>query len=80
MTVPTDDDTVSSTTYWEEQRDSDEERNGSYSYTLNGTDRCAKLGVKLQYCMYQCTVHTLQYIHKFTCYIVTIIAVNGMTL
>jgi hypothetical protein len=38
MTIPTDDDTVSSTTYWEEQRDSDEERNGSYSYTLNGTD------------------------------------------
>jgi hypothetical protein len=30
--------------------------------------------------MYQCTVHTLQYIHKFTCYIVTIIAVNGMAL
>lgn len=61
MTVPTDDDTVSSTTYWEEQRDSDEERNGSYSYTLNGTDRCAKLGVKLQYVPMYCThstVHT----------------------
>ena len=35
-------------------------------------DGFAKLGVNVY-----CTVHTLQYVHKFTCYIVTIIADYG---
>ena len=38
----------------------------------DGLYRCAKLGVNVY-----CTVHTLQYVHKFTCYIVTIIADYG---